>query len=93
MIYKQMVLFFRYSLKCTDHCFNIALGNKRRATLGNPTAVNMDGLLVDVDVQSINDSPPTCEDKRKDTDHFFRIAVTKNVNGKSKKYHACKLCL
>jgi len=92
MIYKQMVLFFRYSLKCTDHCFNVALGNKRRATLGNPTAVNMDGLLVDVDVQSIDNSPLTHEDKQKDTDHFFCIAVTKNVNRKSKKYHACKLC-
>lgn len=47
---------------------------------------------MDVDVQSIDDSPPTREDKRKDIDRFFRIAVTKNVNGKSKKYRACKLC-
>jgi hypothetical protein len=75
---------------CTDP-FDVIGGNKR-ATLGNPVAVDADGLLVDVDVQLINDNPPTREDKRQDVDYFFRTAVVKDVNGKSKKYHACKLC-
>ena len=64
----------------------------KRATLGNPVAVDADGLLMDVDVQAIDDSLPTREDKRQDVDHFFGIAVVKDVNGKSKKYRACKLC-
>jgi hypothetical protein len=63
-----------------------------RASLGNPVAIDADGLLMDVDVQSIDDSPPTREDKRQDVDHFFIAAVLKDVNGKSKKYCACKLC-
>ena len=63
-----------------------------RATLGNPVTVDADGLLMDVDVQAIDDNLPTCEDKWQDVDHFFRIAVAKDVNGKSKKYRACKLC-
>ena len=60
-----------------------------RATLGNPVAVDADGLLMDVDVQAINDNLPTHEVKQQDC---FCIAVAKDVNGKSKKYHACKLC-
>jgi hypothetical protein len=63
-----------------------------RATLSNPVAVDADGLLMDVDVQPINDSPLTREDKRQDVDHFFTVAVVRDVNGKSKKYRACKLC-
>jgi hypothetical protein len=63
-----------------------------RVSLGNPVAVDADGLLMDVDVQSIDDSTPTREDKRQDVDHFFCIAVVKVVNGKSKKYRACKIC-
>ena len=63
-----------------------------QATLGNPVAVDADGLLMDVDVQAINDNLPTCKDKQQDVDHFFCIAVAKDVNGKSKKYCACKLC-
>jgi hypothetical protein len=42
-----------------------------RASLGNPVAVDADGLLMDVDVQAIDDSQPTREDKRQDVDHFF----------------------
>ena len=63
-----------------------------QATLGNPVAVDADGLLIDVDVQAIDDNMPTREDKRQDVDNFFCIAVVKDVNGKSKKYRACKLC-
>ena len=66
---------------------------KKHATLGNPVAIDADSLLMDVDVQSINDSPPTCEDKWHDIDNFFGTAIVKDVNGKLKKYCACKLCL
>jgi hypothetical protein len=70
------------------------LGKKKTATLGNPQAVDADGLLVDVDVQQVDDNynASTCEDKRQDVDHFFRTAVVKEVNGRSKKYRTCKLC-
>ena len=73
--------------------FGAILGKKKSATLGNPQATNTDSLLVDVDVQpAVNNSLPTCEDKRQDVDHYFHAAIIKDVNGKSKKYHSCKLC-
>jgi hypothetical protein len=55
-------------------------------------AVDADGLLLDVDVQSLDDNRPTREDKRQDVDWFFRAAFMKEVNGKSKNVRACKLC-
>jgi hypothetical protein len=70
----------------------VDLGKKKSATLGNPQATDADGLLIDVDVQLVNDNPSTREDKQQDVDHFFRPAVVKDVNGKSKKLRACKLC-
>ena len=70
----------------------VVLGKKKSTTLGNPQATDTDGLLVDVDVQSINEGPSTREDKRQDVDHFFYAAVVKDVNGKPKKYCVCKLC-
>jgi hypothetical protein len=70
----------------------IVAGKKKCATLGNPIVIDADGLLVDVDVQLVDDSPSTREDKRQDVDHFFRPAVIKVVNGKSKKYRDCKSC-
>ena len=77
---------------CTDHCPDIVTGKKKCTTLGNPVAVDADGLLVDVDVQPIDNAPPTCEDKHQDVDHFFQAAVVKDVKGKPKKYRDCKLC-
>jgi len=53
--------------------------------------VDAEGLLLDVDVQDINNAP-SCEEKRWDVDEFFEPAVIKEVNGKQKKYCACKLC-
>ena len=47
---------------------------------------------MDVDVQLVDDSPPTREDKRQDVDNFFHTAIVRDVNGKSKKYRDCKLC-
>jgi hypothetical protein len=41
------------------------LGKRKRAMIGNPQAVDADGLLMDVDVQQVNDNnnPCTYEDK------------------------------
>jgi hypothetical protein len=67
----------------------------RSGTLGNPVAVDDDGLLIDVDVQSVDDdhrATVTRVDKRQDVDHFFLGAVFKDMNGKSKKYRLCKIC-
>ncbi|KAI9459816.1 hypothetical protein F5148DRAFT_1150803 [Russula earlei] len=58
--------------------------NKKSVTLGNPQAINADGLLMDVDVQPVNDSSSMHEDKHQDVNNFFQMAVVKEVNGKSK---------
>jgi hypothetical protein len=70
----------------------VDLDKKKSATLGNPQVTNADSLLINVDVQLVNDNPSMCEDKQQDVDHFFRPAVVKDMNGKSKKFRACKLC-
>ena len=80
-------------ITCTDHCSNVFQLKGKHTILGNPVAIDADGLLMDVDVQSINDSPPTREDKWQDIDNFFGTAIVKDVNGKSKEYCTCKLCL
>ena len=61
-------------------------------TLGNPVAVDDDGLLIDVDVQVVDDNRTTRADKRQDVDEFFLGATFKDMNGKSRKYRLCKLC-
>ena len=84
-----------YLVTCDVHYINyflMCLGKKKMATLGNPQAVDADGLLVDMDVQQVNDNPTMCEDKRQDVNQFFHPSVIKDVNGKSKKYRMCKLC-
>ena len=76
----------------TNLCSNFVTGKNKRATLGNPAATDADGLLMDVDVQSVDNNPSTWEDKRQDVDYFFHATVVKVVNEKSKKYRTCKLC-
>jgi hypothetical protein len=80
-----------YLNSSTHHFYDVITG-KKCTTLGNPVAVDADGLLMDVDVQSINNNPPTREDKQQDVDQFFCTAVVKDVNGKLKKYCACRVC-
>jgi hypothetical protein len=65
---------------------------KKRTTLGNPTATDADGLLLDVDVQEIDERGQTREEKRQDVDQFFHPAVVTVVNGKQRKHCICKLC-
>jgi hypothetical protein len=67
-------------------------GGSRKA-LSNPTAVDVDGFLKDVDVQSVDNNQPSREDKRRDVDNFFSAPALRETNGKLKKYRTCKLCL
>ncbi|KAG6871438.1 hypothetical protein C0993_003283, partial [Termitomyces sp. T159_Od127] len=60
--------------------------------LGNPTAVGNDGLLADINVQSIEEQKEAHEDKQRDVDHFFHKPMTRQVNGKEKRYCLCKVC-
>jgi len=76
------------SSSCLDRC---TVKKKKRVTLGNPSAKDADGMLLDINVNLL-DETPSREDKRRDIDHFFHVAVLKEVNGKSKKYCGCKLC-
>lgn len=76
----------------TNHDSNAVTGKKKCATLGNPVAIDVDGLLEDVDVQSVDDNPSSCDDKRQDCDQFFCPPVIKMVKGKRKGHCECKLC-
>ena len=80
----------------SDYLSDVFSGKKKnasRATLGNPQAVNADGLLMDVNVQPVNNNLSMHEDKRQDVDHIFSPAFNKTVKGKVKKYQSCKICL
>jgi hypothetical protein len=69
-------------------CRSLVLSVKRKknkapsGTLGNPVAVDEDGLLIDVDVQSVDSKKQTTrEDKCQDIDHFFLDAVFEDMDG------------
>jgi hypothetical protein len=85
-------------LSCTDYSYSVISdddGKKkgRSGTLGNPVAIDDDGMLVDVQVQEIDDVPRvTREDKRQDVDRFFLGASIKDMKGKSRKYRLCTIC-
>ena len=72
---------------------------KNNATLGNPDAVNAEGFLVDINVQSVaEDHAPGDVDKTQDVKEFFHPVFAKEVTGKDGKgkkklYRKCKLCL
>ncbi|KAH9969346.1 hypothetical protein BJV74DRAFT_889793 [Russula compacta] len=72
---------------------------KNSMTLGNPDAVDADGFLVDINVQSIDDDgSPGDVDKTQDVKEFFHASFSKEVTGKDGKvkkklYCKCKLCL
>jgi hypothetical protein len=71
----------------------IIVAKKKHNSLGNPVAVDEEGLLLDVDVQLADKNPSTCEDKRRDVDQFFHASVEKEIGGKKKRQCVCKLCL
>ena len=72
---------------------NHLAAKKVRTALGNPEDVDDEGLLADVDVQSIQDVASTSrEDKRRDIVHFFSAPFSKVVDGNMKTYCTCKFC-
>jgi len=78
------------------HVFNpLGIAKKKCTTLGNPTATDSDGFLLDVEVQSGSNGglSESREDKRRDVDQFFHPPVLREVKGRSKKYCICKICL
>ena len=71
----------------------VIVAKKKHGSLGNPVAVDDEGLLLDVEVQQTDIGLPTCEEKRHNVDHFFHAPVEKVVGEKKKKLCVCKLCL
>ena len=70
----------------------IVVAKKKHSSLGNPAAVDKEGLLLDIDVQLADKDPPTHEDRQRDVDQFFDTPVEKTIDGKKKRLCACKLC-
>ncbi len=68
------------------------LAKKTRTSLGNPMVVDKNGFLADINVQSIETNSETWAEKWRDIDQFFYLPVEKTINGKIKKYSACKIC-
>ena len=46
-----------------DSVLNIVTAKQTCASLGNPKAVDDEGLLMDVNIQPIEEDVPSCEDK------------------------------
>ena len=71
----------------------ITIGKTNSTSLGNPDAVDADGLLMDVDVQPITENnTKSREDRTQDIKEFFHPTFEKTVQGKSKKFRKCKKC-
>jgi hypothetical protein len=70
---------------------NDVVAKKKRVALANPDDKDEDGLLRDVEVQSL-DKAPSHEEKRRDVDQFFHSAILMEHKGKMKKCRTCKLC-
>jgi hypothetical protein len=82
------VCFHIYHPSCSYYC----IAKKKHGSLGNPVAVDEEGLLLDVDVQLADKDPPMREDKWRDVNQFFHAPVEKEIGGKKKKQCICKLC-
>jgi hypothetical protein len=60
----------------------------------DPEAVDEDGILLDVEVQSVDGSVPTREGRTADIDQFFGEAFDRaGANGKVKRHRKCKICV
>jgi hypothetical protein len=62
-----------------------------QSVLSGPEAIDEDGILVNVEVQSVADLGLTREGKTADLDHFFEN-MCEGANGKVKKHRMCKVC-
>jgi len=72
------------------------LAKKKRKTAipEESEAVDIDGILIDIDVQSIPGSVSTREGKTTDIDEFYGAAfIHAGMNGKVRKHRKCKVCL
>jgi hypothetical protein len=69
----------------------LVAAEKTHVSLGNPTNIDEDGLLMDVDVQPVHGDCPTHGDKC-DIIFFFGPEFLKVVNGRAKKCCDCKVC-
>lgn len=71
---------------------------KKGPTPGNPDAVDADGFLVDIEVQSVDEGEgPADADRTQDVKEFFyepfaKEVIAKDGKKKSKLYRKCKLC-
>jgi hypothetical protein len=64
------------------------------ATSAKPEVLDKDGILIDIDVQSVGDSGSTHEGKTVDIDQFFGNPYKcTGANGKVKKHRKCKICM
>jgi hypothetical protein len=80
------------SCSCTHSDLNFGTAKRPRPSNGNPSELDEEGFLKDLNVQSPKDATPTREDKRRDVDMFFHPPVDKSINGTTKKYCVCKVC-
>ena len=66
----------------------------QQSVQSEPEATDENGILLDIDVQSVTDSGSAREVKTADLDKFFRIAYEcEGANGKVKKHQKCKACV
>jgi hypothetical protein len=65
------------------------------ARTNSEDVVGEDGILIDVDVQSIIDTVPTSRElKTADIENFFGATFDRaGSNGKVKKHRKCRVCL
>ena len=61
----------------SSHSQCICTAKKRHVTLGNPTATDPQGFLVDIAIQDAADQGPMHEEKQHDVDQFLDINYTK----------------
>ena len=75
-------------------CHIISKKKRKTAIPEELEAVDIDGILIDIDVQSVAGSVSTHEGKTADLDEFYGAAFNHvGMNGKVKKHRKCKVCL
>lgn len=71
----------------------IANKKARKSALNATETVDSDGILVDVDVQSIEDGGKSRSDRTRDISAFFDEPIPhKGKNGQTQLHRKCKLC-
>ena len=66
----------------------------QQSVQSEPEATDENGILLDIDIQSVTDSGSAREVKTADLDKSFGIAYEcEGANGKVKKHRKCKVCV